>query len=214
MRLGRAFRLGSRFQSVFVRCSFQYHGRCGLQNDWREAGETEATPLHPCEKGYLFNCCIVVPLPLGVSDGGSLSPTGRLQRFLSERSASRGERAALRDVTIRFECVGTNESSSRLYMKSKVGPRGGAEAQSNRVLFAESLSLNSLLQLPSLRSCIRRHGSALADTPRLATGAGLRELAGRSAEEPRAAELGAASPRLEQPASFDLYRWARRPAGT
>ena len=85
------------------------------------------TPILPCEKGYLFNCCIVVPLPLGVSDGGSISPTGRLQRFLTERSAARGERGALRDITLQFECIGTNESNSRVYMKNKVGKRGNVE---------------------------------------------------------------------------------------
>lgn len=127
IRLSNTYKLFSRFQSVFVRCSYQYHGRGGLQNNWREAGETEVTPILPCEKGYLFNCCIVVPLPLGVSDGGSISPTGRLQRFLTERSAARGERGALRDITLQFECIGTNESNSRVYMKNKVGKRGNVE---------------------------------------------------------------------------------------
>ena len=40
------------------------------------------------------------------------------------------------------------------------------------MLFAESLSLNSLLQLPSMRYCIRRNGQ-LCDTPFLSTGSSL-----------------------------------------
>lgn len=212
VRLSNTYKLFGRYQSVFVRCSYQYHARGGLRNDWREAGETEVTPILPCEKGYLFNCCIVIPLPLGVSDGGSLSPTGRLQRFLTERSAGRGERGALRDITLQFECIGTNESNSRVYMKNKY----------NKVLFAESLSLNSLLQLPSMRYCIRRNGQ-LSDTPFLSTGgsfehasepspssfpkrASQRDFAGRSVDDSHVEEeLSAQSTSPEQSTSFDLY---------
>lgn len=227
VRLSNTYKLFGRYQSVFVRCSYQYHARCGLQNDWREAGETEVTPILPCEKGYLFNCCIVIPLPLGVSDGGSLSPTGRLQRFLTERSAGRGERGALRDITLQFECIGTNESNSRVYMKNKVRRMANAQSQYNKVLFAESLSLNSLLQLPSMRYCIRRHGQ-LSDTPFLSTGssfehasepspssfpkrASQRDLAVRSVDDSHVVEeLSGQSTSPEQSTSFDLYRWANQ----
>lgn len=170
MRLSNTYKLFGRYQSVFVRCSYQYHARCGLQNDWREAGETEVTPILPCEKGYLFNCCIVIPLPLGVSDGGSLSPTGRLQRFLTERSAGRGERGALRDITLQFECIGTNESNSRVYMKNKVPSMAGGRSIAvqqgalRRVAVAElapAAPLDALLhpaQRAALRHALPQHG--------------------------------------------------------
>ena len=151
-----------------------------------------------------------------------------LQRFLTERSAGRGERGALRDITLQFECIGTNESNSRVYMKNKVRRRvANAQRQYNKVLFAESLSLNSLLQLPSMRYCIRRNGQ-LSDTPFLSTGSSLehasepspssfpkrasqRDLAVRSVDDSHVVEeLSGQSTSPEQSTSFDLYRWANQ----
>lgn len=99
------------------------------------------------------------------------------------------------------------------------------------MLFAESLSLNSLLQLPSMRYCIRRNGQ-LSDTPYLSTGGSLdhpgelspaslrestlsrrasqRDFAVRSAEDSHAEEeLSGVSNSSELSTSFDLYGWAR-----
>lgn len=141
----------NRFQSVFVHGRFQYVGKGESTRPWIDAGVTEVIPIAPCEQGYLFNCCIVIPFPLGVSERTPLFPTSCLQHFLTERSSSHGDHYALCDINLQLECIGTNGSDTHEYSKNRVMFFFPFYNKNNRVFFTHTLSLNALLQLPGMR---------------------------------------------------------------
>ena len=71
----------------------------------------------------MFNCCVVIPLPMHdedvycVSAGGASDAqttlTSQLQACLTKHST-------VKDVILQFEGVGTNDQSNLEYMKNKV----------------------------------------------------------------------------------------------
>ena len=83
----------------------------------------------------MFNCCVVIPLPMHdkdvycVSAGGASDAqttlTSQLQACLTKHSTVKEKGVPLADVILQFEGVGTNDQSNLEYMKNKVDvPRG------------------------------------------------------------------------------------------
>ena len=84
-------------------------------------------------EGKMFNCCLVIPLPMHDEDmycvrewcgnKAQTSLTSHLQEYLTKRSAVKEKGVPLADVILQFEGVGTNDQSNLEYMKNKVPTR-------------------------------------------------------------------------------------------
>ena len=81
-------------------------------------------------EGKMFNCCVVIPLPMHdedvycVSAGGASDAqttlTSQLQASHTKHSTVKEKGVPLADVILQFEGVGTNDQSNLEYMKNKV----------------------------------------------------------------------------------------------
>ena len=97
-------------------------------------------------EGKMFNCCLVIPLPMhnedvfcvGASGGGEkqTTPTSHLQAFLTRHSSFKEKGTSIADIVLQFEGVGTNDSNNFEYMKNRVvrgrGLSGRTTASSSR----------------------------------------------------------------------------------
>ena len=71
----------------------------------------------------MFNCCVVIPLPMHDEDVYCVSAGGASDAqttLTSQHSTVKEKGVPLADVILQFEGVGTNDQSNLEYMKNKV----------------------------------------------------------------------------------------------
>lgn len=167
LKLPNCLSLANKYRNVFIRCSYHYvnNGLDTLSTQFvnvrawgvieAQGGETEFIPIMSIGEGKMFNCCLVIPLPMhnedvfcvGASGGDEdqTTPTSHLQAFLTRHSSFKEKGTSIADIVLQFEGVGTNDSNNFEYMKNRVGAWARAERQNNRILFTEMVSFNTLL---------------------------------------------------------------------
>ena len=146
----------TKWNNLYVRCSYCYEDEnLTSPEEYHSCGETEFIPVSTCINGFMFNCCIPVPIPMNLSDASSTTPTARLQEFLTKHSTILTTSHLITDIYLCFECIGTNSTSSLNYTGDK----------NNHVLFSETMSLNILLN--SQNALLLRNNSVCKLSPRL-----------------------------------------------
>lgn len=149
LKLPNCLSLANKYRNVFIRCSYHYvnNGLDTLSTQFvnvsawsvieAQGGETEFIPIMSIGEGKMFNCCLVIPLPMhnedvfcvGASGSGEkqTTPTSHLQAFLTRHSSFKEKGTSIADIVLQFEGVGTNDSNNFEYMKNRVGAWARAE---------------------------------------------------------------------------------------